>query len=266
MTRVVALFAVAALADAARPAEPLVTVRVGTLPVIISAPHGGRTPVPDCPVRTGGPAVAKFVTVMDTNTDLLAEKLAAEVGKRMGGTPHLVVARFERKYADANRPPADAYESAAAKPHYDAYHAALKAAKAAVTKKWGRGLLLDLHGQAADPRAIFRGTNDGKTVAHLTDRFGRAALTGPDSVFGRLAKAGYTIIPANDSPDKEDRRYNGGHVVATYGSRDGGGVDAIQLECGAALRSKAALDKTAADLADAVAAFAREYLPRKKKE
>jgi N-formylglutamate amidohydrolase len=257
------LLALVALALAAPPASDLVSVQVGDLPVVVSAPHGGRKPIPGCPERTGGPAVKQFATVTDTNTDLLAEKLAAAVGKRMGGRPHLVVARFERKYADANRPAADGVESDAARPHYDAYHAALKAAKEAVTKGWGRGLLLDVHGQAAEPNAVFRGTNDGKSVAHLLDRFGRPAVTGPDSVLGRFAKAGHTVVPANDSDAKEDRRYNGGHIVATYGSRDGGGVDAIQLECGATLRSRANLDKTADALADGVAAFAKAYLPAK---
>lgn len=250
-----------AASPAPAPKSDLVHVQVGTLPVIVSAPHGGRTPIPGCPERKGGPTVKQFVTVNDTNTDQLAEKLAAALEKAMGGKPHLVVARFERKFCDANRPAADGVEDERARPHYDAYHAALKAAREAVTKAHTRGLLLDIHGQAADPNAVFRGTNDGKTVTHLIDRFGRDALVGPDSVLGRLAKAGYTVVPANDSAEREDRRFGGGYIVRTYGSADGGAVDAIQLETGAVMRSRKNLDKSAADLAAAVAAFAKTYLP-----
>src|SRR5690349_3671818 len=97
-----------ALAVDASPAAPpksdLVYVQVGTLPIILSAPHGGRTAIPDCPERKGAAPVKQFVTVNDTNTDQLTEKLAAAVEKAMGGKPHVVIARFERKYCDANRP------------------------------------------------------------------------------------------------------------------------------------------------------------------
>src|SRR5258706_367118 len=74
----------------------------------------------------GGSGVSRFVVVRDDNTDLLAERLAVAIEKRMKGKPYLVVARFARKYVDVNRPAADAYESPAAAPTYEAYHAALK--------------------------------------------------------------------------------------------------------------------------------------------
>ena len=49
--------AVAALAPAAAPDAPkpddFVFVQKGTLPIIISAPHGGRKKVPDVPERVG---------------------------------------------------------------------------------------------------------------------------------------------------------------------------------------------------------------------
>src|SRR4029077_14458110 len=88
----------------------LLTVRKGTLPIIVSAPHGGAMPIPGVPERRGE-GVAKFVTVRDTNTDILAEKLVEELEKKLGGKVYLVVARFERKCLDVNRPAAGAYES-----------------------------------------------------------------------------------------------------------------------------------------------------------
>ena len=239
----------------------LITVRKGDIPIIVTAPHGGREKVPGVAERTGDGA-AKFVTVNDTNTDLLAEKLAAALKKELGGEPYLVVARFERKYLDVNRPAAEAYESDAAKPVYEAYHTAVKGAVTEVNKTWGRGLLLDLHGQAAKADAIFRGTRNLKTVQLLKDRFGVKAITGPNSVLGVLAKKGYAVIPANDSDDAEDKRFNGGYTVGTYGPT----LDAIQLELGGDCRVKKKLDATAADLAEAVRVFAKEYLPAEKKK
>jgi N-formylglutamate amidohydrolase len=244
--------------------DDLITVKAGTLPVIVSAPHGGRKTIPDCPERKGGPNVRMFAVITDTNSDLLADKVAAAIEKKMKGKPYLVIARFERKYLDVNRQAADAYESEAAKPVYEAYHKALKDARDAVQKDWGRGLLLDLHGQAANPNVVFRGTNNGKTVAHLVDRFGKVAVTGPEGIFGRLAVGGYKVLPANDSGDKENPFFSGGYIVQTYGSKDGGSVDAIQLEFGSKLRMRVNLDATAEAVADAVTVFARAYLPAEK--
>ncbi|MGV2432747.1 MAG UNVERIFIED_CONTAM: N-formylglutamate amidohydrolase [Rickettsiaceae bacterium] len=83
----------------------------------------------------------------------------------MGGKPFVVIAHFSRKYLDANRDAANAYEHPIAKTYYDAYHAALADAKKTIEKKWGYGLLLDLHATGAKRDTIFRGTNNGKSVA-----------------------------------------------------------------------------------------------------
>ena len=240
--------------------KALVTVRIGTLPIILSAPHGGAKAVPGVAERKGD-MVKQFVTVRDTGTAQLAEKLAAAIEVKMKEKPYVVIARFDRKYIDANRPDKGAYEADQAKPIYDAYHHALDKARKEIQATWRGGLLLDIHGQAADANTVFRGTAGGKSVAHLTDRYGKPALTGPKSLLGVLSKNGYKVHPPNDSSDKEDPRFNGGYIVQTYGSRDGGTIDAIQLELGGNHRSAKNADKTANDIADAVAVFAKEYLP-----
>lgn len=241
----------------------LITVRKGDLPIIISAPHGGSLSIPGVEDRTGN-GTAKFVVVQDTGTDRLATKLAEAIERRMMGKPYLIVAHFRRKQVDVNRPAKDAYESDAAKPAYDAYHQALKEAVDAVRSEsgGGGGLLLDIHGQAADREAIYRGTNDGKTVLHLTLKYGKEAFTGPKSVVGVLAAHGYKIVPACDSTARETASFSGGYIVQTYGSRYGGVIDAIQLETGGKQRSLANVDQTAADIAEAVVTFAKAYLPQ----
>lgn len=246
----------------AAPAAKFVTRQQGRLPIILSAPHGGTLSPPGLTERKQT-ATEKFVTVRDTNTDLLAKQVAAELEKRLGAKVYLIVAQFDRKYLDVNRPAKDAYESDSAKPYYDIYHAALQADCDEVMKIWGRGLLIDLHGQAADKDAIFRGTNNGTSPERLIATFGMTALVGTKSILGQLEKSGYTVLPGNATQDKENPRYNGGYIVQTYGSHHGGTIDAIQLEYGTNLRQRSRLDRTAADLADAIEVFAREYLPRK---
>jgi len=59
-------------------AHDLVLVQAGELPVILTAPHGGRADVPGCELRT--PVGPRFVTGSDLNTDLLVQEIAAAVG------------------------------------------------------------------------------------------------------------------------------------------------------------------------------------------
>lgn len=252
--------AILALAMPAQ-ADPakLITIRQGDMPIILSAPHGGRQAIPDVPPRKGG-HVAEFKTVRDENTAELTELLAKELEKRLHAKPYLVIARFERKYVDVNRPEKDAFESAQAKCYYQAYHQALFDFTKDVQKKWKRGTLLDIHGQAERPQALVRGTNNGQTVELLLKRYGRTALTGPKSIFGVFAGAGFEVFPPIDSDEKEDKRFIGGHIVRTYGSHQGHGIDAIQLEFGSIFREKAKLAQTAAILAEAIDFFSREYL------
>lgn len=239
--------------------QRLLTVWAGILPIILSAPHGGRQSIPGVPVRSGS-GVSQFATGRDNNTDELAETIAVRLEKRFNARPFLVVAHIERKYLDANRPSESAYESGEAKIYYDDYHGALREADERVSRDWGHGLLLDIHGQGTQAEAIYRGTGNGKTVVSLTQRFGTEAITGTKSIFSQLELMGYKVLPSTTESHKE-QRYVGGYIVQTYGSHRGRGVDAIQLEIGTKLRARANLERTATDLAEAIAVFAQEYLP-----
>jgi N-formylglutamate amidohydrolase len=247
-------------ADEPSKVAALMTIQKGTVPIIISAPHGGRKPIPGVPERKGND-VAKFAKVRDENTAELADKLLIELEKDLGGKPFAVIARFERKYLDVNRPASGAYEDPKAKPYYDHYHKGLEEACRAVKDRWGRGLLIDVHGQGGRPDDIVRGTNNLKTVTLLRERFGLASVTGPKSLLGYLEGHGYTIFPKCNSSDKEDSRYGGGYIVQTYGSHQAFAIDAIQTEVGTKYRKKDVLNQTAKDMAAAITVFAKEYLP-----
>ena len=267
------LFVASAGVHAQTQTVDFVTTMHGDLPVILSAPHGGRDRMPGIPERvrpepgaekTGARWGGFHGGAGDTGTLELTEKVAARLKTRLGNSPYVILDRAQRRYVDVNRPADLAYDPPGTdgpKAVYDTYHRALAAAVQDVTRRFGRGLLLDIHGQGDAAETVFRGTNDGRTVSHLLKRSGQPALTGPESIFGVFAAKGYAVNPAIGSTDREDRRYNGGYIVATYGSRAGGSVDAIQLEFGTALRARARLDRTADDLADAVVRFAKTYLP-----
>lgn len=239
----------------------LVTVERGDLPIILTAPHGGAASIPNVP-RRRGEGVKKFSSLSDAGTAQLGIKLADAIEHKFGKRPYLVIANFHRRYVDANRPKDLAFEVTPAAKIYNQYHEAIANARHEVAERWGHGLLLDIHGQAADPQAIFRGTQNGLTTKHLTSRFGNEALRGKTSLFGQLAQQNFRVIPAVDDNKQEHVRYNGGFTVVNYGSGRGGTIDAIQLELGRSFRNADAADRTAERIAHAVFNFSNDYLPR----
>ena len=241
----------------------MITIQEGQLPIILSAPHGGQLAIVGAETRKGagleeGPS--GFRTVRDVNTDRLALALSAAIEAKTGKKPYLVVAKFARSYADVNRPPTIGYEAPSAKPVYELYHQTLARFSRDVRQKWGRGLLLDIHGQGAKRDTIFRGTGDGKSVGLLVERYGVKARSGPESFAGALAAKGCKIFPTDDS--REQSGFTGGYITLTYGSREHG-MDAIQLEFGGDYTNKDKRKDTAEKLADALADFSHLYLPAK---
>lgn len=242
-------------------ARDLVEAVRGDLPVILAAPHGGRDEVPGCDLRT--PTGARFVTATDFNTDMLAREIAAELERLTGKKPYLVVARFHRKFIDANRRAEEAYAAPGCRADYEHYHAVIRGYVDEVRAKHPHAMLFDIHGQVAYRDSILRGTRHGVAVSRLLARAGPPAVTGPDSVFGRFAAMGYPVVPLNDtSPlDRvEARNYTGGHTVDLYGSHRADGIDTMQIEFGRDFRGSDIVGQTARDAAQAIHAFHERFL------
>ena len=110
----------------------LVVVQQGTMPIILAAPHGGREAIPGAPPREDKSKIEAFrkwggfgafgAGSGDVNTGILAQ-MKAITGKDV----YLVMAKFERRFIDANRPPELALDSANARPYYDFYHNSIRA-------------------------------------------------------------------------------------------------------------------------------------------
>ncbi|MGH7134385.1 MAG: BPL-N domain-containing protein [Pirellulales bacterium] len=250
------------LAALAQEPAGLVQTQAGDLPIIISAPHGGKLDIPEVDARkiegrpTGGRG---YVVSRDSGTEELAFEVAAAIEKEFGKKPYFVIARSHRKYVDFNRPPEIAYDDPDTKPVYDSYHEALRQSCEAVQKRFHRGLLLDLHGQRTAKEKVFRGTHDGKTVQLLRERFGEGAHRGEDSLLARLKAGGWHVHP-DPFDGKEQAGFRGGYIVQTYGSHQRFGIDAIQLEFGADYRASDRRQQTANTLCLAVAEYADDFL------
>jgi len=234
----------------------LVEVVEGDLPIVITAPHGGTSAIPGSEERKDT-SLPQFVTVLDTRTDELARVTASEVEKCFGKKPWVIIAKFSRKYADANRPIMYGAESDAAKVQHKLYHDSVRKAVDSVRTKFHKGILVDFHGQAADKEIVFRGTQNLKSVGEVSNDI----LSGEKSFLGVLEKSGVKIVPDASHPrEKEHPKFDGGYTVQTYGSGHADGIFAVQLEFGGIYRSANAILETARKLAAALKSHVDTFL------
>jgi len=248
------VLATALVVASARPTQAadadLIEAHAGNLPLILTAPHDGDRQPEFAPRRGSG------TTVRDLHTAELTLNVARRIRETTGAAPYVVIARFARQYADANRAPEEALESEQARPAYTAYHARIASWVDEVRARFPQGaLLVDIHGQGAAAGTVFIGTRNGLTLRMLTRDRGPAVLYGPEGLAALLARRGVRVVPgAADDARREDRRFVGGYTVFRYGSNNPGGIDAIQLESGLALRRD---PRYAQELADALVDFMR---------
>jgi N-formylglutamate amidohydrolase len=237
------------------PLNPAAFVRVesGTLPVVISVPHGGSSVLPGVPERV----LPGATTVLDTNTYELGLAVQAQLFALTGKNAHLVAAQVSRKYVDFNRSASEAYESSAVAPIYTFYHTALQTAvNAAKSQSLTGAILIDIHGQGDASTLIFRGTQNGLT-ADLSTLY----RTAPNGLLTEMLARGLTVSPATGATG-ENASFTGGHIVQAYGFPGGAlnRVNAVQLEFGFGYRSpNSALTATATSMAAAIKAHLQAF-------
>lgn len=244
--------------------ESLVLTGEGSIPILISAPHGGTLGVPGVAPREGkglktGPS--GFFVGRDGGTQELALAVVEAIEREFGEKPYFVVSATHRKYLDPNRPASIAFEDSAMQPVYDRYHQTMERYTKQILNNHQQGLLLDLHGQGSKRDTVFRGTSNGKTVSRLIREFGKTAHDGEQSFFGILKSTGWTVHP-DPFDGKEQSGFTGGYIVQTYGSHQAIGIDAMQLEMGAIYRTKESRERIARELAKAIVQYSKLYMPK----
>lgn len=222
--------------------------RPGSLPIILSAPHGGALLPDEIPDRTYG------VTGVDTNTLDLAVAVSDALADATGQRPHLVVSHLRRLKLDPNREIEEAAQgSTAAELAWSEYHGFVDTASETVEAVHGSGLYLDIHGHRHSIQRIELGYLLGGSTLDLSDAalndpayaVGSSIrslasvsplpfadlLRGPDGFGSLLQDEGYRAVPSQSDPGPSGAPYfSGGYSTARHGSRDGGTVDGIQLE------------------------------------
>lgn len=220
----------------------------GTLPLVLTAAHGGTLLPSDLPDRTWGTLVRDLAT--DTLALLVADSLEALTGER----PHLVRVHLHRRKLDANR---DLEEAAQGNPEaaraWEEFHAWTETAMALVRASHARGLYMDVHGHGHEIQRLELGyllsaselaLDDAalnqpelaarlshRDVASWTGRTPAEIVRGTGSLGDRFHQRGYPAVPSPQDPHPAGAPYfSGGYNTRRYGCREGGSICGFQLE------------------------------------
>jgi N-formylglutamate amidohydrolase len=230
-------------------ADRYIEYRVGDLPLVITAPHGGHLKPDAIKNRTSGTLGG------DLNTQELAFALADAFFARTGHRLHVVASHLQRAKLDPNR---EIKEAAGGHPlaerAWTEYHAAIERALATAVARHGFAFLVDLHGHAhpidrlelgyaldakqlQPPDAAFdaAGLIAVSTLADLHARLGGSAaalLRGPGSLGDLFAARGLRATPSPREPQPGDGPFfAGGYTVRRHTGGPTPKVDGLQIEC-----------------------------------
>ncbi len=203
----------------------------GELPLVISAPHGGRLKPNDVASRTYG------VRSEDSNTQDLARRISAEIRKATGKQMPLVISHLHRSKLDPNREIKEAAQGdKVAEQVWGEYHAFLTEALKAAIARHGRVFFIDLHGQShpevrvelgylhsaedyQKPAADLNSPAFIKTgsLAYLMELNPgldyMALLHGPESLGALLEARGFLSTPSPRMPVPSLPYFRGGYTV-----------------------------------------------------
>jgi len=241
------------------------------MPVILTCPHDGSESPPKVNERTSAetPAGCNFNSGRDTETSAITEAVAQKILDVSGLSPYVVIARFHRKFIDANRKESCAFIDPDAQPFYNEYHNRISGYIAQIlSQNQNRGFLFDIHGTAViddDPADIYLGTANGSTLLPSFDRgnlFMQHGLHGllkwarhQTGIGGLGPVFQYRVSPENETTT-ETGEVNGGFTVRKYGDV----INSIQVELASTVRNDGEKRSFAIeDLAFAIINFARRY-------
>ena len=224
----------------------------GTLPVILSAPHGGTLAPKELPDRQYGKVMR------DDNTIELTMAMRDALIKKYGAAPAVIICRVKRQKLDCNREITEAAQGdPLAEKAWKEYHAFIEEAERTLLKNHPLGLYLDIHGHAhlkarvelgyalssqelqladAELDKLAAKSSIGSLQA-LTKKPLSELLRGKSSLGGLLGNHGIACVPAPDAVlETSDAYFNGGYDIREHGSQKSGKIDAIQLEHPKSLR------------------------------
>lgn len=234
--------------------QGFVSYRVGNTPIIITVPHDGVLSPAEFADRTGD-------TTRSINTRKLAEQFAyAFYMKSNGLYPHIIYNNLSRLKLDPSLNQANgAQGNSYANLSYRTYHNFVQTAIDTVDAHFDSGILINLIEHNHSNQRIELGylisseklnltNNELNGIANESSIQQLASIAsinfselirGPSSLGNNIIARSFTsndvtyqfdAIPTVDSPNPGQSSYNsGGYMISSYGSHNGGKINAIEL-------------------------------------
>lgn len=224
----------------------------GSMPLVISVPHGGTWNLAEIKDRSCEGAV----TATDTYTKELALEISDALSKFYGMRPYLVVCNISRKDVDQNR---ELEEGTCGDPTmavpWATFHDYIDSALADAVRKYGACLYIDLHGHGHPIQRLELGylINDKKLTKYFnqeeiiqasTTSLGnllsiqqgevlRKWLFGSSSFGTLMTEKGFPSVPSQQDPYPMDgdKYFNGGYNTKRYTGPNYPNVFGWQIEC-----------------------------------
>lgn len=229
----------------------------GNSPIIVSVPHGGYLEpdsIPDCP---------NCSTVRDAYTQEIGRGISSSFYEQTGCYPNVIINLLHRRKLDANRDIENATGGVMVlEDAWFAYHNFIESAKVKIVEDYDRGIFIDLHGHGHDIQRIEMGYLLSKSELQMADDeinnlslieessirelvnsnlqlLNHAELLRGELSFGTLmSERGFPSVPSLSDPFPMDDEpyFTGGYNTRRHGSKNGGQIDAIQLEFNQSIR------------------------------
>jgi hypothetical protein len=224
--------------------------KTGNIPLLIIAPHGGDLK----PQWLDDRNCENSKIVQDQYTLEIALQIEQELNT-LGFQPFLVLSKMHRIKIDLNRSLETALcKDKSAMPLWMVFHNQIDIFQNEISSSYGRGLVIDLHGQSHPEQRIELGyllngsmlrdleqnaTDYSNQVSiknlisnHPKQTSFQQLLVGENSLGTLLSEQDFAAVPSqsDQAPLESQLFFSGGHNTINYGSRDSGTIDAIQVE------------------------------------
>jgi hypothetical protein len=224
--------------------------KTGNIPLLIIAPHGGDLK----PQWLDDRNCENSKIVQDRYTLEIALQIEQELNT-LGFQPFLVLSKMHRIKIDLNRSLETALcKDKSAMPLWMVFHNQIDIFQNEISSSYGRGLVIDLHGQSHPEERIELGyllngsmlrdleqnaTDYSNQVSiknlisnHPKQTSFQQLLVGENSLGTLLSEQDFAAVPSqsDQAPLESQLFFSGGHNTINYGSRDSGTIDAIQVE------------------------------------
>ena len=203
----------------------------GTLPLIISVPHGGTFEPQSVPTRSTG------ILGIDKATYEISHYLINHIKDKSERLPSYIISKVRRSKIDLNRSETEAYNSnsALASKIYQLYHRKIKEFISDNLKTFKYSLLIDIHGFEKHKRPS--GYRDVELILgtdNLASIFSKPVpIKDRDkNIRGKIIKKflnlGIPIAPGHLR--RKEYVLTGGYIIRQYGASNISGSQTIQIE------------------------------------